>query len=83
MRFASMQPTAMRYDDIRPVSEREVKIAKATGDPMMKSESTIVIAHVKTIALTGTSHPGRTFAKNEAKGSPPSLAKLLEFDQCP
>ena len=61
-----------------PASERDVRIEKATREPMMKSERTTVIAKVKAIALTGTSKPGRTLAKNLENGMPPSRAKDLD-----
>ena len=62
---------------MRPVSERDVKIEKATGEPMINSERMTVIVNVKAIALTGTSQPGRTLAKNPENGMPPSRAKDL------
>ena len=44
IRFASTQPTARRYDEMRPVRESEVRIANATGEPIMKSERAQVMA---------------------------------------
>ena len=60
-----------------PVSESEVRIEKATGEPMMNSDRTIVMPRVKIMAFTGTSQPGWTSAKKRQKGMPPSRAKDL------
>ena len=64
---------------MRPVSESEVRIANAgeLGVPMMKRERMMVMPNVKTMALTGTSQPGCTFAKKRENGMPLSRANDL------
>jgi hypothetical protein len=55
-----MQPIAMTYEEIRPVSLREVMMLKAMGEPMMMRESKAVKVRVTVTALRGMSQPGRT-----------------------
>lgn len=78
-RFQKTHITARRYDEMRPVSESDVRMAKAgeLGVPMMNKERTIVMPSVNIMALTGTFQPAWTFAKKLAYGMPRSRANDL------
>lgn len=81
--FHKTQMTARRYDEISPVSDSDVRMAKAgeLGVPIMNRERTIVMPSVNSMALTGTSQPGCTRAKKRANGMPPSRAKDLKYGE--
>lgn len=64
---------------MRPVREREVKIAKAgeSGVPIMKGDRMVVMPRVKIMAYVSTFYSGVALANNLAYGTPPSRAKEL------
>ena len=62
---------------MRPVSDSEVRIEKATGEPIMNSDNPTVMPKVNVMAFSGMSNPGCTLAKKLAKGMPTSRAKDL------
>ncbi len=55
-----MQPIAITYDEIRPVTPIEVMMLKAMGEPMIIRENKAVNVRVTVTAFRGISQPGRT-----------------------